>query len=47
MGYERIYQYIWEDKMRKGISIYTCDIRGVNTENEAQPKIRAVKYATK
>ena len=33
--------------MRKGSSIYTCDIRGVNTENEAQPKIRAVKYATK
>ena len=28
-------------------SIYICDIMGINTENEALPKIRAVKYATK
>ena len=47
VSYECICQYIWEDKMRKGISIYTCDIRGVNTENEAQPKIRGRKFATK
>ena len=47
VSHERIYQYIWEDKMRKGSSIYTCDIMGVNTENEAQPKIRGRKFATK
>ena len=34
--------------MRKGqLYLYICDIMGVNTENEALPKIRAVKYATK
>ena len=48
VSYECIYQYIWEDKMRKGqLYLYICDIMGVNTENEALPKIRAVKYATK
>ena len=34
-------------KCAKGISIYTCDIMSVNTENEAQPKIRGGKLATK
>ena len=34
-------------KCAKGISIYTCDIMGVNTENAAPPKIRGGKFATK